>query len=84
MAVSFVVRWSGGGPSLPRAYGLSRADCGRQCRMRRRNSNAMAFGDFAAGYTIAERPDLRILRRPSFSASRMCCSYATKACGVVM
>jgi HK97 family phage major capsid protein len=25
---------------------------------------AIAFGDFRAGYTIAERPDLRILRDP--------------------
>ena len=31
------------------------------------NAYAMAFGDFNAGYTIAERPDLRILRDP-FSA----------------
>ena len=31
------------------------------------NAHAIAFGDFAAGYTIAERTDLRILRDP-FSA----------------
>ena len=26
------------------------------------SAHAIAFGDFRAGYTIAERPDLRILR----------------------
>ncbi|MEM8556099.1 MAG: phage major capsid protein, partial [Pseudomonadota bacterium] len=26
------------------------------------NSSAIAFGDFAAGYTVVERPDLRVLR----------------------
>ena len=30
-------------------------------------ADAIAFGDFAAGYTVAERPDLRVLRDP-FSA----------------
>ncbi len=28
------------------------------------NAYAIAFGDFSAGYTVAERPDLRILRDP--------------------
>ena len=28
------------------------------------NSLSIAFGDFQAGYTIAERPDLRVLRDP--------------------
>ncbi len=41
---------------------------------------AMAFGDFAAGYTIAERPDLRILRDP-FSAKPHVLFYATKRVG---
>ena len=41
---------------------------------------ALAFGDFAAGYTIAERPDLRILRDP-FSAKPHVLFYATKRVG---
>ncbi|MCV6587123.1 MAG: phage major capsid protein [Marinibacterium sp.] len=41
---------------------------------------AIAFGDFAAGYTIAERPDLRILRDP-FSAKPHVLFYATKRVG---
>ena len=43
-------------------------------------SHAMAFGDFAAGYTVAERPDLRILRDP-FSAKPHVLFYATKRVG---
>jgi len=41
---------------------------------------AMAFGDFRAGYTVAERPDLRILRDP-FSAKPNVLFYATKRVG---
>jgi HK97 family phage major capsid protein len=41
---------------------------------------AIAFGDFRAGYTIAERPDLRILRDP-FSAKPYVLFYATKRIG---
>lgn len=41
---------------------------------------AIAFGDFTAGYTIAERPDLRILRDP-FSAKPSVLFYATKRIG---
>ncbi len=41
---------------------------------------AIAFGDFDAGYTIAERPDLRILRDP-FSAKPHVLFYATKRVG---
>ena len=44
------------------------------------DANAIAFGDFAAGYTIAERPDLRILRDP-FSAKPHVLFYATKRVG---
>ncbi|WP_299559739.1 phage major capsid protein [uncultured Sulfitobacter sp.] len=44
------------------------------------NATAIAFGDFAAGYTIAERPDLRILRDP-FSAKPHVLFYATKRVG---
>jgi HK97 family phage major capsid protein len=44
------------------------------------DETAMAFGDFAAGYTIAERPDLRILRDP-FSAKPHVLFYATKRVG---
>ncbi|WP_424966937.1 MULTISPECIES: phage major capsid protein [unclassified Dinoroseobacter] len=44
------------------------------------DSTAIAFGDFAAGYTIAERPDLRILRDP-FSAKPHVLFYATKRVG---
>jgi len=43
-------------------------------------SPAIAFGDFASGYTIAERPDLRILRDP-FSAKPHVLFYATKRVG---
>lgn len=44
------------------------------------DSLSIAFGDFAAGYTIAERPDLRILRDP-FSAKPHVMFYATKRMG---
>ncbi|MDE4304392.1 phage major capsid protein [Phaeobacter gallaeciensis] len=44
------------------------------------DSYAVAFGDFAAGYTIAERPDLRVLRDP-FSAKPHVLFYATKRIG---
>lgn len=40
----------------------------------------VAFGDFASGYTVAERPDLRILRDP-FSAKPHVLFYATKRVG---
>ncbi len=43
-------------------------------------SNAIAFGNFSAGYTIAERPDLRILRDP-YSAKPHVLFYATKRVG---
>ena len=43
-------------------------------------SFSLAFGDFAAGYTVAERPDLRILRDP-FSAKPHVLFYATKRVG---
>ncbi|MGR3464724.1 phage major capsid protein, partial [Limimaricola sp.] len=41
---------------------------------------AVAFGNFEAGYTIAERPDLRVLRDP-FSAKPHVIFYATKRVG---
>ena len=41
---------------------------------------AIAFGDFNTGYTVAERPDLRILRDP-FSAKPHVLFYATKRVG---
>lgn len=44
------------------------------------NTFPIAFGDFAAGYTVAERPDLRILRDP-FSAKPHVLFYATKRVG---
>ena len=44
------------------------------------NAHAIAFGDFRAGYTVAERPDLRILRDP-FSAKPHVLFYATKRIG---
>ena len=44
------------------------------------NAFPIAFGDFSAGYTIAERPDLRILRDP-FSAKPHVLFYATKRVG---
>ena len=43
-------------------------------------SDAIAFGDFSAGYTVAERPDLRVLRDP-FSAKPHVLFYATKRVG---
>ncbi|WP_417721210.1 phage major capsid protein [Salipiger sp.] len=43
-------------------------------------SDAIAFGNFSAGYTIAERPDLRVLRDP-FSAKPHVLFYATKRVG---
>ena len=43
-------------------------------------STSIAFGDFSAGYTVAERPDLRILRDP-FSAKPHVLFYATKRVG---
>ncbi len=44
------------------------------------DTTAIAFGDFGAGYTVAERPDLRILRDP-FSAKPNVLFYATKRIG---
>ncbi len=44
------------------------------------NAHPIAFGDFATGYTIAERPDLRILRDP-FSAKPNVLFYASKRVG---
>ncbi|HOZ31829.1 MAG TPA: phage major capsid protein [Tabrizicola sp.] len=44
------------------------------------NAYAVAFGDFRAAYTIAERPDLRILRDP-FSAKPNVLFYANKRVG---
>ena len=44
------------------------------------DSYAIAFGDFGAGYTIAERPDLRVLRDP-FSAKAHVLFYASKRVG---
>lgn len=41
---------------------------------------AVAFGDFRAGYTVAERPDLRVLRDP-FSAKPHVLFYASKRVG---
>ena len=41
---------------------------------------AVAFGNFGAGYTIAERPDMRILRDP-YSAKPNVLFYATKRVG---
>lgn len=43
-------------------------------------ATALAFGDFATGYTVAERPDLRVLRDP-FSAKPHVLFYATKRVG---
>lgn len=43
-------------------------------------AHAIAFGDFANGYTIAERPDLRVMRDP-FSAKPHVLFYATKRVG---
>ncbi len=44
------------------------------------NAYPIAFGDFYSGYTIAERPDLRILRDP-FSAKPNVLFYASKRVG---
>ena len=44
------------------------------------NSHPVAFGNFAAGYTIVERPDLRVLRDP-FSAKPHVLFYASKRVG---
>lgn len=44
------------------------------------DSLSIAFGDFAKGYTVAERPDMRILRDP-FSAKPHVLFYATKRVG---
>lgn len=44
------------------------------------DATAIAFGDFGAGYTVAERPDLRVLRDP-FSAKPHVLFYATKRVG---
>jgi HK97 family phage major capsid protein len=41
---------------------------------------AIAFGDFENGYTIAERPDMRVLRDP-FSAKPHVLFYASKRVG---
>lgn len=43
-------------------------------------SLSIAFGDFTSGYTVAERPDLRVLRDP-FSAKPHVLFYATKRVG---
>jgi HK97 family phage major capsid protein len=43
-------------------------------------AHPIAFGNFARGYTIAERPDLRVLRDP-FSAKPHVLFYATKRVG---
>ncbi|RED13080.1 phage major capsid protein [Pontivivens insulae] len=44
------------------------------------DATAIAFGDFTNGYTIAERPDMRILRDP-FSAKPHVLFFATKRVG---
>jgi HK97 family phage major capsid protein len=44
------------------------------------NAFAIAFGDFRSAYTVAERPDLRILRDP-FSAKPNVLFYANKRVG---
>ncbi len=44
------------------------------------DATPIAFGDFGAGYTVAERPDLRVLRDP-FSAKPHVLFYATKRVG---
>jgi len=44
------------------------------------DATAVAFGNFRAGYTVAERPDLRVLRDP-FSAKPHVLFYATKRVG---
>lgn len=44
------------------------------------DATAIAFGDFRAAYTIAERPDLRVLRDP-YSAKPHVLFYATRRVG---
>ena len=44
------------------------------------DAHAIAFGNFRKGYTIAERPDLRIMRDP-YSAKPNVMFYATKRVG---
>lgn len=44
------------------------------------DAHAIAFGDFRNGYTIAERPELRVLRDP-FSAKPHVLFYASKRVG---
>lgn len=44
------------------------------------DSFSVAFGDFGHGYTVAERPDIRILRDP-YSAKPHVMFYATKRVG---
>ncbi len=44
------------------------------------DSASIAFGDFGAGYTVVERPDLRVLRDP-FSAKPHVLFYASKRVG---
>ena len=44
------------------------------------NSYSVAFGDFRSGYTIAERPEVRVLRDP-FSAKPNVLFYAHKRVG---
>ena len=44
------------------------------------DAHAVAFGNFEKGYTIAERPDLRVLRDP-YSAKPNVMFYATKRVG---
>jgi HK97 family phage major capsid protein len=44
------------------------------------NAFAIAFGDFRSAYTIAERPDVRVLRDP-FSAKPHVLFYASKRVG---
>lgn len=44
------------------------------------DAHPIAFGDFSCGYTIAERPDLRVLRDP-FSAKPHVLFYASKRVG---
>ncbi|WP_050929419.1 phage major capsid protein [Aestuariivita boseongensis] len=44
------------------------------------DSFSIAFGDFSNGYTVAERPDLRVLRDP-FSTKPHVLFYATKRVG---
>ncbi|RMD49142.1 MAG: phage major capsid protein, partial [Alphaproteobacteria bacterium] len=44
------------------------------------DATAIAFGDFRSGYTIAERPEVRVLRDP-YSAKPHVLFYATKRVG---